>query len=126
MRTPGPWTASETNQINYMGDTLTVEVIYRGDRDGQTPIAFVPVMEDAQLIEKAPDMEWQVRGFNLVADADQRKAGIAASELLAMVDALETQLENLWTATKGVHPETGKAWLTPKMEREANNLAARL
>lgn len=76
MQTPGPWTASETNQINYMGDTLRVEVIYRGDRDGQEPIAFVPSIEDAQLIELAPNLQarvneleaWRIGAVNRIAE----------------------------------------------------------
>ncbi len=36
----------------------------------------------------------------------------------------ELALEALWKAQKGVDPETGKAWLTPRMERIAAATAA--
>lgn len=34
----------------------------------------------------------------------------------------EEELERLWKETGGVDPETGKMWLTPRMEREAEKL----
>jgi len=42
------------------------------------------------------------------------------------VQAGEEALEALWKEQKGVNPETGEMWLTPRMEREAKQLAKRL
>lgn len=36
--------------------------------------------------------------------------------------AIEKALEQIWKDTKGVNPETGKMWLTPRMERDAAKL----
>jgi hypothetical protein len=38
-------------------------------------------------------------------------------------DEIEDKLEELWLIQKGVDPDTGKMWLTPRMEREAKILA---
>jgi hypothetical protein len=38
----------------------------------------------------------------------------------------EQELETLWKKTGGIDPNTGKGWLTPRMEREAQALAERL
>ena len=40
-------------------------------------------------------------------------------ELEERIRELEAQLEGMWKATKGVMPDTGDLWLTPRMEREA-------
>lgn len=42
------------------------------------------------------------------------------------VSRREQILELLWKQTGGIIPETGKAWLTPRMEREAKELEKRL
>jgi len=34
----------------------------------------------------------------------------------------EEQLEILWKKQKGIDPKTGRAWLTPRMERNAKQL----
>jgi hypothetical protein len=31
----------------------------------------------------------------------------------------EIEIERLWKEQKGIDPETGKMWLTPRMERNA-------
>ena len=36
----------------------------------------------------------------------------------------ESDIEERWLIEKGVNPETGEAWLTPRMERNAARLAA--
>lgn len=38
----------------------------------------------------------------------------------------EEELELLWQEQKGIDPETGRMWLTPRMEREAKELEKEL
>lgn len=38
----------------------------------------------------------------------------------------EKELERLWKLTGGIDPNTGEMWLTPRMEREAQELAERM
>ncbi len=62
------------------------------------------------------------------------QAGDCADRLLALLpapatgatgddgkrlEAAELQLEELWIATKGIRPDDGKMWLTPRMARNA-------
>ena len=62
MHTPGPWNAPETNQINYMGDTYTVDVVYQRDLFDKVPLAFVAInnpeesVANAALIAAAPEL----------------------------------------------------------------------
>ena len=44
---------------------------------------------------------------------------------LKLLSRLEQELEELWKLTGGCDPATGKMWLTPRMEREAEALAER-
>ena len=39
-------------------------------------------------------------------------------------DQREKAIEKKWIKEQGIDPETGKAWLTPRMIREASHLAA--
>ena len=58
--TPGPWSAPETNQVNYMGDTYNVDVVYNQIYRGQEPLAFVVIgnpeqsVANTRLITAAP------------------------------------------------------------------------
>jgi hypothetical protein len=40
-------------------------------------------------------------------------------KLKVLLDESEEELELLWKETGGIDPETGKMWLTPRMEQEA-------
>lgn len=43
-----------------------------------------------------------------------------------MISRRERELELLWRQTGGVDPHTGKAWLTPRMLRDAQELERKL
>jgi hypothetical protein len=55
-----------------------------------------------------------------VQEAVIKKLDLVAAEQLAT--ERERKIEEVWKLYKGVDPETGKAWLTPRMERDARVL----